>query len=401
MLRRINIRITRIQTIHLAEHPNILLLQIETDEGLIGSADTYYATDAVRGYIHGVASPLLLGKNPLTIEKHWSTLYAASAHCGAKGAEMRGISAIDIALWDILGQAAGMPLYQVLGGACRESIAVYNTCAGPVYGRKLAGDSSGAGDDGRYEDLNAFLNRADELAHDLLSEGIKGMKIWPFDAYARTSQGLRIENSDLQKGMMPLRKIREAVGYDIEIMVEGHSFWSLPAACKIARALEEFSPAWLEDMMPADNVSALAQLRRSTSIPILASETLMTRFEYAELIAAEATDVVMVDPSWCGGITEARRCAVLADVAHLPVTFHDCTGPLTLLAGVHLALHAPNAMYQEIVRAFLRTFYRDLVTETVTLQDGHIVAPQSAGIGAALNPDVFKRADATFTESVH
>ncbi|HEU5329523.1 MAG TPA: enolase C-terminal domain-like protein, partial [Thermomicrobiales bacterium] len=269
-------KITKLETITLDDYPQLVFVAVHTDEGLVGYGDTYYMTDAVRGYIHQHAAPLLLGHDPLAIELHWRKLYEVIAHIAGKGAEIRGLSALDVALWDILGQAAGMPVWQVLGGAARDRIKTYNTCGGPTYGRPTRG-GTGYGTDadkpGKYEDLIAFMTRADELALELLEEGITGMKLWPFDYVAhtpgrwddwrtfrghidperRTLGGQRISNADLDRALEPFRKIRQAAGDRMEIMVEGHGFWSLPAAKKIAHALEEFEPFWLEDLMRADD----------------------------------------------------------------------------------------------------------------------------------------------------
>ncbi|MDQ3808778.1 MAG: mandelate racemase/muconate lactonizing enzyme family protein [Chloroflexota bacterium] len=392
-------KITRIDTISLAELPNLLFVRVHTDSGLVGHGETYYAVDAVRGFVHEVAAPLLLGTNPLSIEGHWRMLYERCARFGARGTEMRAISALDVALWDVLGHAAGLPLYQLLGGASRQSIRINNTCAGPSYSRVTAGGPAQAVRGGLYEDLEAFTTRADELALDLLGEGIGGMKIWPFDPFARARGGLRIDPADLDAGLEPFRKIRRAVGNRIDVMVEGHGYWSLPAAVQIARALEEYSPAWVEDLILADQIGALAELRRSTTIPVLASEFLMTRWEYQPLLDQHAADIVMIDPTWCGGITEARKIAAMADTYHLPVTFHDCTGPFTLFAGVHLALNAPHAVYQETVRSFIRLVYPDLVTELPYIEAGAILPPSRAGLGTALQPDIADRPGATLVSS--
>ena len=128
-------KITRIETIHLADYAQILFVAIHTDEGITGYSDTFYMTEAVRGYIRHFAAPMLLVHDPLQIELHWKRLYEVIAHIAGKGAEIRGLSAIDCALWDIFGQATGQPVYQLLGGAVRESIKTYNTCGGPRYGR--------------------------------------------------------------------------------------------------------------------------------------------------------------------------------------------------------------------------------------------------------------------------
>ena len=387
-------KITRIETIHLQEHATLLFVRVHTDEGLIGHGETKYAIDALHGFIHQYAAPLLLGKDPLQIDRHWRTIYENTARCGSKGVEMRALSALDGALWDILGQSAGMPIYQLLGGASHDRMPVYNTCAGPVYARSL-NRAEGIGTSGAFEDLDAFTHRADELAEELLSEGIKGMKVWPFDPFAPATRGQRISLDDLGRGLEPFRKIRQAIGNKMEIMVEGHGLWSLPAARRIAAAVEEFEPYWLEDLIRPDSVSTLADLRSSTRIPILASEMLITRYDYKPLLEAGAADIIMIDPAWCGGISEARKIGHMAETYGLPVTFHDCAGPINLFMGLHLAFNAPNTVYQETVRAFIRTFYDDLVTQNIRIEDGHALPPAGPGLGTALLPDVLKRTDAT------
>jgi L-alanine-DL-glutamate epimerase-like enolase superfamily enzyme len=370
--------------------------------------------ESVAGYIHQFAAPMLLGHDALAIELHWRRLYEVIAHSVGKGAELRGLSAIDVALWDIFGQAVGKPIWQLLGGAARDRIKTYNTCGGPNYGRSSKGGTgygTEASTASRYEDLAAFMERADELALDLLSEGLTGMKIWPFDYVAhfpggwdnwrsfrgmfdptiRSLGGQDLSAADIDRALEPFRKIRRAVGDRMEIMLEGHGLWSLPAALKIARAVEEFRPAWLEDLMRADDVQSLAELRRGTTTPILASEYLATRYEYKPLLDAQAVDIVMVDPTWAGGITECKKICAMAETYKRPVAMHDCTGPFTLYAGIHLAINATNAVYQESVRAYLRVNYPELATELPTIEKGHILAPTKPGLGTALLPDVRKR----------
>ncbi len=212
--------------------------------------------------------------------------------------------------------------------------------------------------------------------------------------------GQRIGAADLKRGLEPFRKIREAVGDKMEIMVEGHGFWSLPAAKRIAHALEEFTPAWIEDLMRADDIGALAELQRSTTIPVLASEYLTTRYEYKPVLEQRAADIIMIDPTWAGGITESKKIATMAEAYKRPVAMHDCTGPFTLFAGVHLAVNATNAVYQETVRAYLRVTYPELVTELVQVEDGYIRAPSAPGLGTALLPEVRQRPDVTTVTSV-
>ena len=155
----------------------------------------------------------------------------------------------------------------------------------------------------------------------------------------------------------------------------------------------------VEDLIRADDPTALAALCRETSIPVLASEYLMTRWEYRRVLDARGADILMIDPVWCGGITEARKIATMADTYAVPVTMHDCTGPHSLYAGIHLTINAPNALYQETVRAYLRTFYADLVTDLPEIVDGHILAPTGPGLGTRLQPDVPTRPGVTVVAS--
>jgi len=390
-------RITRIETIRLYDTPYVLYVRVHTDEGITGTGDTFMMAEALEGYIHGRSAPKLLGKDPLRIQHHWTSLYDNdAARFGGQGIEVRAISAIDVALWDILGQVTGQPVYQLLGGASRDRLPIYNTCGGPAYGRPPLEPH---GRPGFLEDLHAWHTAPEELAEDLLSEGISAMKIWPFDDFGIANQGLSITPVELDAGLEPVRRIRAAVGSRMRIMIEGHGFWRLPAAIRIARALEQYDIEWLEDMLLAHDIGALAELKAATTIPILASEYLVTRHQFLPLLERRAADIVMLDPTWTGGITESHKIGSLVDTFGLPVTMHDCTGPFTLLAGVHLALAAPNATYQETVRAYIRTWYRDVVPHSVTIENGFILPPTEPGIGTSLLPDVTGRADATVISS--
>lgn len=398
-------KITGVETIHLAEFPNILWVCVHTDEGLVGLGETFGGADAVTAYLHETAAPYLLGKDPLQIDRHAKAL---TGYLGFRstGVETRGNSAVDIALWDLLGQATNQPVYQVLGGLSRDGIRVYNTCAGYSYVRQRLSryqtenwELPPAGGEGPYEDLDAFLRRADELAESLLSQGITGMKIWPFDPYAEASGGMYISGPDLEKALEPFRKIRGAVGNQMDIMVELHSLWNLPAALRIGHALEELDPFWYEDPIKMDSLGSLAEFARRTKIPVCASETLGGRWAFRDLLELRAVGVVMFDLGWVGGLSEAKKIAAMAEAYHLPIAPHDCTGPVVLTASVHLSLNAPNALVQEIVRAFYYGWYQELVTVLPEIEHGSIKPLTGSGLGTRLQPDIRKRAGATVRRS--
>jgi galactonate dehydratase len=399
------VKITAIETIQLGEFPNLVWVQVHTDEGLIGLGEAFFGASAAAAYIHESAAPRLLGQDPLAIDRHSRTLQDTYVGFSGSGAEMRGLSAIDIALWDLFGQATGQPIHQLLGGLSRPKIRIYNTCAGYRYVRGNVGQLTrnwglpGERAEGPYEDLDAFLNRADELAQSLLEQGITGMKIWPFDFAAEASGGTCISPSELGQALEPFRKIRKAVGDRIDIMVELHTLWNLPTARRIFKALEEFDPFWFEDPIKMTSADDLAELAASTTVPICASETLATRSAFRELFERNAVGVAMLDLSWVGGLSEARKIAAMAETWHLPVAPHDCTGPVVYTASVHLSMNATNALIQESVRAFYTGWYKELVTELPRIEQGYVYPMTGPGLGTRLLPDVLKRQDATIRRS--
>ena len=389
-------RITCVRTLRVPERANILWVEIETAEGLIGLGESFRGAAAVEGQIHELVATFLIGKDARRIEaihRHLDTPYVGF---GASSAEMRAASAVDIALWDLMGQRLGVPVAEALGGLSRDRIRAYNTCAGYDYNSRRDRRDIGADEKpaGPYDDQVAFMHAADDLAHSLLEEGFTAMKIWPFDIYAPASSGQLIGLDDLKRGMAPFEKIRAAVGDRMEVMAELHSLWSLPAATRICRALSDIRPFWAEDPLnKMDDTLSLAELRRAApGTPICASETLGGKVAFRDLLVAGATDVVMVDLTWCGGLTEARKIAALAEAWARPVAPHDCTGPVTLVASLHFALHASTAIFQEVVRATLTTWYRDLVTALPVVENGFCLSMAGPGLGTALTPDTRKRA---------
>ncbi|MEM7776006.1 MAG: mandelate racemase/muconate lactonizing enzyme family protein [Pseudomonadota bacterium] len=395
-------KVTAIRTIRSDEFPNILWVEIATDEGLVGLGETFYGPATAEAHIHGIVAPYLLGKDPRNIEAHQAHLTGYVGFVGAS-AEMRGRSAVDIALWDILGQSAGLPLCDLLGGRVRDKIRVYNTCAGysyvqtkPTQGTDNFGLTATTGN---YEDLDAFLHRADELAQSLLDMDITAMKIWPFDYAAEASDGQWIGVDDLKRGLEPFEKIRTAVGDKMEIAAELHSLWSRPMAVKIARALEDIAPMWVEDPVFMDHLGSIGDVAAETSCPIAVGETRGSLADFRQLYELEALSMAIMDVTWCGGVSVAKRVATMGESYHMPVAFHDCTGPVALLVSTHLALNTRNCWVQEIVRAFYYGWYGRFVTELPPIDKGMITVPSGPGIGTKLQPDLKGRAGVTVKES--
>jgi galactonate dehydratase len=392
-------KITKIDTLRLAAHPQLLYVRIHSDEGLIGLGETYYFPGAVESIVHDLAAPLLLGQSAFDREKHWQNLFCYANFFGYAGAEMRAISAIDIALWDLLGQYTRQPIYNLLGGRVRETIRIYNTCVNTPA----------------YADQDGFCNSPGELAKSLLAEGITQMKVWPWDRFAPQMQvaavtgpagwsavgpvGHSISSDQLKRGLWTVQEIRKAVGDKMDIAIEGHSRWDLNCAIRIGRALEPYDVAWMEDIMLPDSASDLARLARETRVPQTVSERLFTRFAYRQVLEARAAHIIMPDIIWTGGLTEGAKIASLADTYHLSIAPHDCTGPVNVFACLHLCAAVPNAAIMETVRGFVKGYYNELVDQPVNIREGQAILNFGPGLGMSLRPEVLKRSDLTVRTS--
>lgn len=396
-------KITELETLRVAEFGNVLWVRVHTDTGIVGLGETFYGAAAVDAHIHETLAKRLLGQDPLRIEALNKEMLALPMAQASTGVEYRAASAIDIALWDLFGRACNQPVHQMLGGQCFDRLRIYNTCGGYRYVRSddiravanwNVGDASEP-----FEDLEAFVNCADRLAESLLDSGITAMKIWPFDVAARENRGLYITAEQMRKATEPFEKIRKAVGDRMEIMVEFHGLWSLPAAKQIAKVVEAYNPTWYEDPICMNSPQALAEYARSTSVWVCASETLGSRWPYKDFLERDAMHVVMADLSWTGGLTEGRKIAALAETYGRQFAAHDCIGPVGFAAAVHMAFSQPNTLIQETVRAFYTGWYRELVTVVPRIDRGYIYPMEGSGLGLELQPSFYSRPDLTVRSS--
>ncbi len=384
-------KITALETIRPAEKPSVIWVQVHTDEGVSGLGESWFGAAAIEADVHDRIAPLLLGEDVAGIERLTRKITPYTGFYGT-GAEMRGVSAVDVALWDIAGKMAGLPICQLLGGPYRSAIKVYNTCAGPDYVSKSSDvrpGNFGLGGGGdlkgqRFADLDGFMNRPEEVAAELLEMGISSMKIWPFDFAEGAGDGADISTPDLKKAMEPFERIREAHGDAMAIKAELHGLWTVPAARKIAAALEDIEPDWIEDPIWMDRIEDLAEVASATSAPIAGGETLGGLGQIRTLVAGGGVSVPIIDVTWGGGITFAKKSAALAEAHALPIAFHDCSGPVTLAASTHLALACPNVAEQEITRAFYYGWYHDYVDEPTPLDNGMISVSGRPGLGLEL-----------------
>ena len=348
-----------------------LWVRIHTDEGPTGLGETYPCSASEAGVIRRSLAPALLGRDPSQIDRIWADLLITVGYHGWAGAEMRAISAIDTALWDLAGKVARQPIYKLLGGASRDSIPVYNTC---------------------YDHID-FNTDPVRLAGELLESGVTAMKIWPFDPIAMETGGHTISAAQLRRGLAPLEQIRAAYGDRIDVAMEFHGYWNLPCSVKIAQALEPLDPMWLEEMLPQDNLAVYRELANRTRLPLTISERLMTRWGFREVLDNGAASVIMPDLCWCGGVSEAKKIASMAEVFYLPVAPHNCGGPVLHWASAHLAANFTNLKILETVRRHYLDEYRGILTESLVPVNGRLPLPEGPGLGVDLDPELLQRSN--------
>jgi L-alanine-DL-glutamate epimerase-like enolase superfamily enzyme len=346
-------------------------VRLHTDKGLVGTGETYPFSNSEIGVLKDQARNLI-GRDPRDIDGIWRNLYFNAAMRNAGGAEMRTLSAINMAQLDILGQAAGLPLYRLLGGKTRPRVRVYNTTTD-------------------YWAINEMKMGPDtmKIVQFLLDRGTTAMKIYPF-----TANDNYLSNDGLERGLGWIREIRDKVGGKMDIAVDCWGRFDFTSALRIAKALEPYNIMYLEDAMISSNPETYAHLSSSTSVPICISETLATRYEYRAFLEAKACSVVMYDVTWCGGVSEAKKIADLADTYLIPTSPHTCGGPLLYCCATHLSTAVPNFLIMESNYWKYAHQFPHFINNVPTPKDGHVSAPELPGIGADIKPDLFKNGDA-------
>lgn len=389
-------RITSVETIRLGIQPNLCIVVLRDEDGNIGLGETFWGSGAVETYLHDAVAPVLVAASEVSIEQTRDRLRPYVGFAGS-GAETRANSAVDIALWDLTARRAGMSLAALAGGPVRSDIRVYNTCAGYDYIKSSTWQSStnwGAGSARRYDDLDAFLNRPEELVESLLAEGYDAMKVWPFDRAAERTLGRDLSLTDLREGMSIMERLRAAAGDRMDLMVELHGQWSLKSATRLMRALEPIDPYWVEDPLRGDSIEGYRRLRERTTVPIAMGETVAGRRAFAPLLAHGAIDVAIIDPGWTGGFSEALAISALCETFEVPFAPHDCTGPISFAVTLALLEARSNGLIAESVRAFHDSWYHEVVSGLPVPSGGRVSLPTAPGLGIELREDALTGAGA-------
>ncbi len=354
-----------------------IFIQVDTDEGLTGWGEvtTYpglVANRVVAAMVREVRS-ILVGEDPSRIEAIWHKLFRLFTYMGTRGATTATISGIDIALWDIRGQALGLPIYELLGGPVRDTIPLYVHFAPDTTPEGMAANAK------QQVDL-----------------GAKGIKTDPFLAAGRLV-GLdhidylngEIDPATEQLGVDMIAAIREAVGPQIELLIDAHAIYNVPTAIRLATRLAAYNIHWFEEPCPPESYHALQQVREQVPTRICVGERLHTRFEFVPVLERRLADFIMPDVTWTGGITELKKIANMAEAYYIPISPHDASGPINILAGAHVSLNVPN-FYKLEARRVRFDFYNAFLSEPLEVRDGDLVVPNRPGLGVSLNPDYLR-----------
>ena len=348
-----------------------LFIQVQTDEGIIGLGErpTGHARnlDSQISLIKDLCEQFVIGSSPFDIERIWQTMYASRHDYRHPGLDMTpALSAIEMALWDIVGKAANQPIYNLLGGKMREQLRAYAYM--PTEG------------------IWEQPEKAGEIAIKLVEEGNTACKFDPFSPLFPQPRDFSLKT--IRHVAKIFKAIRDAVGDELEIGIGTHGQFSTAVAIRVAKELEEFSPFWFEEPVPPENVDEMARVAAHTSIPIASGERLVTKFEFAELLKKQAAQIIQLDVGQCGGILESKKIASMAEAFYAMIAPHMYCGPVAAAAAVQLDTCSPNFLIQEYNGGSL---HNDIFKEPIRFENGVIIPPTGPGLGIELDEAVVKK----------
>jgi len=313
-----------------------------------------------------LAKQFVVGENPFHVERIWQRMFAALHDYRHPGMDRTpAISAIEMALWDIIGKATNQPIYNLLGGQYHEKLRAYAYMPA----------------EGIWENPE----KASEVARKILDQGFTACKIDPFMPLFPLPRDIPLK--DLKHAARIFRYIRNAVGDELEVGIGTHGQFSTAGAIRAAKVFEEYQPMWFEEPVPPEMVEEMARVARQTSIPFAAGERLATKYEFATLIEKQAAGIIQVDVGQCGGILEAKKIAAIAEAHHALIAPHMYVGPIAAAAAIQLDTCSPNFMIQEFN---VGPLHQELFREPITVEDGYITPPKGPGLGLVLNDEVVK-----------
>ena len=353
-----------------------VFVEVETDAGVTGLAEatTHDKPRTIATAIDEM-SKYFVGKDPFDTEQIWLEMYR-DEWFSKNVVNTTVCSAVDIACWDIKGKVLDKPVYELLGGT--------------VHGKRLRAYANGW-----YTEAEGEPEGFAEAAVQVVEDGYDALK---FDPFGTAWQ--RMSKQNLNHSVDIVEAVREAVGPDIDLLIEGHGRFTAGQAVEIATQLEDAEPTWFEEPCPPDSINSLAKVANKSPIPIATGERHMTKYDFFELITRTDVDIIQPDIMNTGGVTEAKKIASIAEADHVSFAPHNPQGPVATAINAHVDASVPNFMIQEVFQTYDVEWVDDLLVDPVEIRDGEIVIPDRPGFGIELDHDVVE--DHGYTEdAVH
>ena len=331
------------------------LVQVQTDEGVSGIGSCSGNGELIEVIVARVLKPLLIGMDPTDIDEIWDKAYVRGGHkeFGTRGIGVVALSGIDVALWDILGKVRGVPVYELLGGKCRDKVPVYATALYPEEPAKVAARA------------RAFAD-----------QGFHGVKI---------KVGF-----DLEQDIRIVRAVRRELGKDFIVMTDANQGYSLDVGLKAAAAFAECGAFWLEEPLFVEDIEGHAKLREKGKVPIAVGENLHTYYAFENILVRGAVDFIQPDVARAGGITEIKKITALAAKHGVPVSFHTWGDGVALAASVHLAAALKDCIVMELDYTS-NPLREELLREPFRVQNGCLIPSEKPGLGVEFHPEALQR----------
>ncbi len=355
-----------------------LFVEVRTDEGVNGwgeiTSTTRMANRAVALILRQV-NELLVGDDPANIDLIWHKIFRSFTYMGSRGATTHLISGIDIALWDIRGKVLNQPICNLLGGRLRDDLLLYTH---PEW-RNMVDKETSIEEIRKIVDSGHTALKFDPFPH---SEGSHAENVGYLDGQlSRKDERIAAELTAL---------VRETAGPDMEILIDAHGRFNVPTAIRLCRTLEDAGDiGWFEEPVPPESYHALKQVRDKVGAAISVGERLHTRWDFVKVFEQELAEFIMPDVTWTGGITELKKIATMAEAYYVPVTPHDASGPINLVAGGHVMMTVPNFYRLETSRCDLSK-YNSFLEEPLDNSGGRLKLPAGSGLGLRLNMDFMR-----------
>jgi galactonate dehydratase len=342
-------------------------IRVYTDEGIYGTGECSHVDEGWRGTAESMKS-ILVGNNPLDVDACFELVRRSYIFRGGmSGLGISVLSGIEVALWDLAGKSLGVPVYRLLGGQFRDRVRLYVDSAHADYGQR---------------------------AKEVQERGFNAIKFDIDDArnpHKIDRWNWSVTPAELNSLVDQVAQIREAIGPHMDLAIDLHGQYDGYAGMKLAHDLEPYNLMWLEEPVPPENIDALSKITQGTRTPICVGENLYLRQGFRELLQKQACDIIMPDISKCGGLSESRKIANMAEIYYVPFAPHNNSGPLSTLADSHVCASVPNFLALEFHRFDDDTWDGHLALDGSIVEQGHVVFQDAPGIGAELDEDYVRQ----------